>query len=612
MKMSSTNKVMLGDYMIGDTLGKGTFGKVKLGIYMPTKDKMAVKILEKSKMKDKDDYNRVVREMKIIKQFNNENVIKVYEILEDREKYYIIMEYCEEGELFNYIVKNKRLPEEEAAYFFYQIINGLESIHSLDIVHRDLKPENLLLNKEKKLKIIDFGLSNFFSIEGNLLATPCGSPCYASPEMVAGKKYKGFSIDVWSTGIILYAMICGYLPFEDPDNEKLFLKILECNLTFPGYVTRLVKDMMRKILVTDPEKRITLEEIKKHPFYLLGKAAYTKQFSSKTDPSTEGSSMKDPRSAVSSEKSETPIVKSKIIKHTHNTSVQSPSNGLNFNNFVQNFSPKELKYEVLNTVGNTSVKATKNEFFKYSDYNYQITDGKKITLTSNGNKNLNQFNKKTFSTDPPKGRTNKVKNLSLASNNPKVDDLIGVVEVRGTIGQIPFFKKNLAIETSKKLNNNSKETVSFYSLDFNAPPNTNKNSKPPKFFDFNFTKSKFLKDNIVNSSNLKHLSKKMLPSIKNEADFYRTKRSNFESRNLYVKTENSGSVDAFRTNSRNMNKRALITNLHTTKYSNNLKFDKFSGSMSNNAKLSNTFNKFKDKIVYTKDIFSNIGGVKSL
>ena len=266
----------LGDYIIKKTIGKGTFSKVKLGVHKETKQKVAIKILEKSAIVEKDDLERIIREMTILNQIDHINVIKVYDIYESEDNYLIIMEYCEGGELFNYIVKNQKLSEEETSFFFYQIINGVEYLHSKNIVHRDLKPENLLLCEGNILKIIDFGLSNFYN--GNYLSTPCGSPCYASPEMVSGNKYNGFNIDIWAIGIILFAMLCGYLPFEDDDNDVLFQKILECKLDYPKHLSPLAKDIMKKILVTNPEKRIKIPQIKKHKFYLMGKKLYNKKF----------------------------------------------------------------------------------------------------------------------------------------------------------------------------------------------------------------------------------------------------------------------------------------------------------------------------------------------
>jgi len=279
-EMDISKEYKIGNYMIKYTLGQGTFGKVKLGIYLPNDEKVAIKILEKNRITEKDDEIRVKREFDMISQFNHPNVILVAEIFESEDSFYSVMEFCEGGELFNYIVKKNRLSEEESAFFFFQLINGLEYIHSLGIVHRDLKPENLLLTSDHILKIIDFGLSNYFKENQEpLLSTPCGSPCYASPEMVAGKKYDGFKIDVWSCGIILYAMLCGYLPFEDNENEVLFKKILECELEFPDYVKDLSIDLISKILVTDPQKRITIPKIKEHPFYLKGKEIFEQEFS---------------------------------------------------------------------------------------------------------------------------------------------------------------------------------------------------------------------------------------------------------------------------------------------------------------------------------------------
>ena len=270
-------EVMIGDYIVKHTIGKGTFSRVKLGINKYTGEKVAIKILDKLKIVEKEDLERIIREMRMLSELDNEHVIKVYQIYEDDNHYLIIMEYCEGGELFNYIVEKQRLSENETAFFYYQIIKGVEYIHSKGIAHRDLKPENLLLDKDKKIKIIDFGLSNYF--DGiQKLETPCGSPCYASPEMVGGNKYNGFFIDVWATGIILFAMLCGYLPFEDDNNDILFKQILSGKINYPSYLNEISKDLLNKIIETEPEKRIKIEEIKKHPFYLLGKKLYDKKF----------------------------------------------------------------------------------------------------------------------------------------------------------------------------------------------------------------------------------------------------------------------------------------------------------------------------------------------
>ena len=222
---------------------------------------------------------KIKREFEMLTQFNHPNVISVSEIFQDKEAYYTVMKYCEGGELLDYIAINKHLSEEKSSFFYYQLINGLEYIHSLGIVHRDLKPENLLLNEDNILKIIDFGLSNYFKqTQHELLETPCGSPCYASPEMLSGKNYDGFKIDIWATGIILFAMLCGFLPFDHKDNDKLFLKILECKIKYPKTLSKDAEDLLKKILVSDPAKRIDIPSIKKHPFYLKGKEMFETNF----------------------------------------------------------------------------------------------------------------------------------------------------------------------------------------------------------------------------------------------------------------------------------------------------------------------------------------------
>ena len=272
----------INDYIIKETIGTGTFCEVKLGINKYTNEKVAIKLLEKSKIIEINDLERIQREISIIKNLNHPNIVKINEIFENENYYFLIMDYCSKGELFDYIVNKIRLNEEETSFFFYQIINAIEYIHSKGIVHRDLKPENLLLCEKNKLKIIDFGLSNYYN-NNKLLKTPCGSPCYAAPEMVSGKKYNGFKTDIWAIGITLFAMLCGYLPFEDIDNDVLFKKILDCKIEFPDYLSHLSKDIINKILNVQPEKRYCINDIKCHQFYLNGKKIYENVFGCDVD-----------------------------------------------------------------------------------------------------------------------------------------------------------------------------------------------------------------------------------------------------------------------------------------------------------------------------------------
>ena len=264
----------INDYILKEDIGQGNFGKVKLAVNKLTNEEYAIKIINKKILKIKMR-NVIFKENEIITKFNHINVIYVYEIIETAEYYYIVMEYCKRGELFNYIVQHERLSEEEASIFFYQIINGVEHIHSKGIAHRDLKPENILLTEDKILKIIDFGLSHEFNGE-DLLKTKCGSASYASPELISEPFYDGFKNDVWCCGIILYAMLCGYLPFEKNRNERnnysLFKNILQRNFEIPDFISDVCKDLIYKLLNVKYFERISISEIKNHRFYLKGKS----------------------------------------------------------------------------------------------------------------------------------------------------------------------------------------------------------------------------------------------------------------------------------------------------------------------------------------------------
>ena len=265
--MSSYSKIT--NYIFKEDIGEGNFGKVKLAIHKETGEEFAIKILNKKQIKIKMK-NTIFKENEIISKFNHINVIFVFAIIEDTENYYIVMEYCKTGELFDYIVEHQYLSEEESSIFFYQLINGIEYIHSKGIAHRDLKPENLLLTENNILKIIDFGLSHEFD-KINFLSTKCGSPSYAAPEIIKGGKYDGFKTDIWCCGIILYAMVCGYLPFEGETNNVLFKNIVECNPEIPEYLSEECQELIKNILKEEPMERITIDEIKNSKFYLKGK-----------------------------------------------------------------------------------------------------------------------------------------------------------------------------------------------------------------------------------------------------------------------------------------------------------------------------------------------------
>ena len=173
----------------------------------------------------------------------------------------MIMEHCCNGELFNYITSKNRLKEDEACRLFQQLISGIEYLSELGIAHRDIKPENLLLDEQKNLKIIDFGLSNTFK-DGEKLVTACGSPCYAAPELIRGLEYVGQKADIWSAGVVLYCLVCGHLPFEDQNTQSLYQKILSANYQFTCYLSEEVQNLVGHILVPEPELRYGLKHIK--------------------------------------------------------------------------------------------------------------------------------------------------------------------------------------------------------------------------------------------------------------------------------------------------------------------------------------------------------------
>ena len=221
---------------------------MKLAEHILTGHKVAIKVLNLKKVKALDMEEKVRREIKILRLFEHPHIIRSYEVIETPTDIFVVTEYVKSGELFDYIVEKGRLGEEEARHFFQQIISGVEYCHRNMVVHRDLKPENLLLDSKSNVKIADFGLSNIMR-DGQFLKTSCGSPNYAAPEVISGKLYAGPEVDVWSCGVILYALLCGSLPFDDENIPNLFKKIKGGIFTLPGHMSDDIKDLISRMLV---------------------------------------------------------------------------------------------------------------------------------------------------------------------------------------------------------------------------------------------------------------------------------------------------------------------------------------------------------------------------
>ncbi|KAI8136792.1 kinase-like domain-containing protein [Fennellomyces sp. T-0311] len=259
------SNIKLGQYTIIKTIGTGSFGKVKLAVHGITGQKVALKIINKKKIASMDLGGRVKREIQYLKLLRHPHIIKLYEVIATPTDIIMVIEYAG-GELFNYIVEKGRMSEDDARRFFQQIICAVEYCHRHKIVHRDLKPENLLLDANNNVKIADFGLSNIMT-DGDFLKTSCGSPNYAAPEVISGRLYAGPEVDVWSCGVILYVMLCGRLPFDDEYIPTLFKKINGGIYTMPSFLSPETKYLLTSMLVVDPMKRITIQDIRQNPWF---------------------------------------------------------------------------------------------------------------------------------------------------------------------------------------------------------------------------------------------------------------------------------------------------------------------------------------------------------
>ncbi|KAH0790367.1 CAMK family protein kinase [Histomonas meleagridis] len=250
----------IGNYILLQTLGSGSTSKVKLAQHCQTEELVAIKIIKKSHFAHKPNLEKKIhREIALMKLMDHPHILKLKEVLESSRHLHLVLEYAENGELFDYLVRSQSLQESEALNIFRQIIYGIDYLHSHSICHRDLKPENILIDGNGQIKIADFGFARW--MKENIAETSCGSPHYAAPEVVRGVPYDGRRADIWSAG--------GYLPFDDPSIRSLLAKVKKGYFHMPDFHPN-IKDLIRRMMTVDPDKRITIAEIKNHVAFRQG------------------------------------------------------------------------------------------------------------------------------------------------------------------------------------------------------------------------------------------------------------------------------------------------------------------------------------------------------
>ncbi|TFK47142.1 Pkinase-domain-containing protein [Heliocybe sulcata] len=274
-----------GPFLLLQTLGEGEFGKVKLGLHTQWGEEVAVKLIRRGNIDSSVRMSKIEREIEVLRSLKHPNIVRLYDVIETDKYIGIILEYASGGELFDHILAHRYLKEKDACKLFSQLISGVWYIHQKKIVHRDLKLENLLLDRNRNVIITDFGFANRFEHRADdLMQTSCGSPCYAAPELVISEGlYVGSAVDIWSCGVILYAMLAGYLPFDDdPDNPDgdninlLYKYIVTTTLTFPPHISPEARDLLSLMLVADPARRADLPTIMRHEWLAPYQHLFTK------------------------------------------------------------------------------------------------------------------------------------------------------------------------------------------------------------------------------------------------------------------------------------------------------------------------------------------------
>mmetsp|Transcript_121533 Transcript_121533/g.236460 ORF Transcript_121533/g.236460 Transcript_121533/m.236460 type:complete len:534 (-) Transcript_121533:150-1751(-) len=259
----------------GRSLGKGSFGVVRRVRLRrgPANDLFALKSMQKREVMDSDLVDQVEREIAFQSCMQHENVLRLYKHFEDAEAVYLLLEFCAKGELYQLLRtrRGRRFTETVAQHYFVQVTRGLRYLHSQQIVHRDLKPENLLVNQDDVLKIADFGWCAKTTEPRN---TFCGTLDYLAPEMIMQRGHN-HTLDVWSVGVLLYEMVVGRPPFQSTNHQLLINKIMSIELRYPPFVPPGVADLVGRLLRMDPNERLPLDEVLRHPWVTTTHSAAT-------------------------------------------------------------------------------------------------------------------------------------------------------------------------------------------------------------------------------------------------------------------------------------------------------------------------------------------------
>lgn len=266
MSQSVMMPARIGPYVFRGTIGEGAFSIVKLAVHEQNQNYFACKIVPKTRLQHGNLQHRFEEEIRINQQMHTPGVVGIYDILKDNFNFYIMMEFCPNGELFQFIVDRQKVSEDDAKPLIKQLLETLDYIHKMNVAHRDLKPENILIDQLGRLKISDFGLSSFLDSNG-LVKTPCGSPCYASPECVSGNgPYSGVTNDIWSVGVICYVMLTGFLPWTKRNQTQLFEQIKKGEYKVPDFLSDNAKSFIIGLMTVDYQKRLTIQQALEHPF----------------------------------------------------------------------------------------------------------------------------------------------------------------------------------------------------------------------------------------------------------------------------------------------------------------------------------------------------------